>query len=70
MATQAKQPATDAKKIKVTLVRSVIGRPEKHKKIVLALGLTRTHRSVVLPDTITVRGMVNKISHLLQVESA
>jgi large subunit ribosomal protein L30 len=56
------------KKIKVTLNRSVLGHPDKHRRIVRALGLKKTGRSVVHFDVPTIRGMVNKISHLLLVE--
>lgn len=55
-------------KIKVTLKRSVIGRPEAHKKIVAALGLTKTNQCVEHNDTPVIRGMVNKIPHLVCVE--
>lgn len=61
--------AKSDKQVKVTLVRSVLGRPEKHKRVVLALGLKRTNRSVVLPDNAVVRGMINKVSHLVVAEA-
>ena len=54
-------------KIKIKLVRSVIGAPEKHEKIVKALGLTKTNRVVEHTKSATIMGMVNKISHLLEV---
>jgi large subunit ribosomal protein L30 len=57
-----------AKKILVTLVKSMIGRPEKHRKVLRAMGLTRIGRSVVLEDTASNRGMVNKVSHLVKAE--
>lgn len=69
MATK-KATQADAAQLKITLVRSVIGRPEKHRKVLLAMGLKRTHRSVVLPDTPIIRGMIKKVSHLIQVEAA
>jgi large subunit ribosomal protein L30 len=61
--------AKSDKQVKVTLVRSVLGRPAKHKRVVLALGLKRTNRSVVLPDNDIVRGMINKVSHLVVAEA-
>ena len=60
----------DAKKLKITLTRSLLGRPEKQAKVARALGLTKTHRSVTQFDTPIIRGMINKISHLLTVEVA
>lgn len=54
--------------LKVTLVRSVIGRPEKHRKVVRGLGLRKLNRSVVLEDTPAIRGMVNVVSHLVKAE--
>jgi large subunit ribosomal protein L30 len=57
-------------KIKVTLVKSMIGRPEKHRKILKGLGLTKMNRTVELNDTPSFRGMVNKVVHLVTVEEA
>ena len=54
--------------LKVTLVRSMIGRPEKHRRILQGMGLTKMHRTVELNDTPEVRGMVNKVSHLVEAE--
>jgi large subunit ribosomal protein L30 len=59
-----------AKKLKVTLVRSGINRPEKQKRTIRGLGLTKMGRSVVIPDNVSVRGMIRSVSHLVQVESA
>ena len=59
-----------AQKIRVTLTRSLLGRPEKHRKVAKALGLTKSQRTVEHFDTPIIRGMVNKISHLLTVEVA
>lgn len=56
------------KKIKVTLVKSVIGAIPKHKATVVALGLKKTNNSVVLPDNDAIRGMVKQVSHLVKVE--
>lgn len=65
----AKKKTDDNSQLKITLVRSVIGRPEKHKKIILALGLKRTNRSVTQPDNAVIQGMIKKVSHLIQVEA-
>jgi large subunit ribosomal protein L30 len=59
-----------AKKLKVTLVRSGINRPEPHKRTVRALGLRKMHASVVIPDNESTRGMVRAVSHLVKVEAA
>lgn len=56
------------KKIKVTLVRSVIGTKESHRATVRGLGLRRMHQSVDLQDTPEVRGMINKVSYLVKAE--
>lgn len=56
--------------IKITLVKSTIGHPEKHRKVVEGLGLTKLNRSVVRKDTPQIRGMVGKVSHLVAVEDA
>jgi large subunit ribosomal protein L30 len=60
----------DTKKIKITLVKSGIARPGKHKAVLAGLGLRKLNKSVVRPDTPEIRGMVNKVSHLVQVEQA
>jgi large subunit ribosomal protein L30 len=54
-------------KIKVTLVRSSIGRPETQRRTLRGMRLTRMNRTVVLEDTAEVRGMIRKVSHLVQV---
>jgi len=55
------------RKIKIKLVRSPIGAPEKHKKIVRSLGLRKINQVVEKPDTPAFRGMVAKIPHLVEV---
>ena len=62
-----KQPKVE-KVLRVTLVRSAIGYPVRQKRTVRALGLTRLHQSVEHADSPAVRGMIAKISHLLEVE--
>lgn len=54
--------------LKVTLTRSTIGRPEKQRKVVQALGLKKMHQTVEHKDNAAVRGMINKVSHLVTVE--
>jgi large subunit ribosomal protein L30 len=58
------------KQIKVTLVRSPIGFQPRHRESVRGLGLKRMHHTVVLEDTPSVRGMVNKIDYMVRVEKA
>jgi large subunit ribosomal protein L30 len=55
--------------VKVTLVRSLIGRIEAHKATVKGLGLRRMHHTVEVQDTPAVRGMINAVSYLLKVEA-
>lgn len=57
-------------KLKITLVKSLIGRPQDQRVTVRTLGLTKTNRSVIREDTPQVRGMVDKVGHLLKVEEA
>ncbi|MEK7883785.1 50S ribosomal protein L30 [Methyloversatilis sp. NSM2] len=57
------------KTLKVTLVKSLIGRKQDHRATVRGLGLRRLHHTVVLEDTPAVRGMVTKVSYLLKVEA-
>lgn len=56
------------KNIRVTLVRSPIGRQPNHRKCVLGLGLRRMGHTVELVDTRDVRGLINRISYMLKVE--
>ena len=55
-------------KIKVTLVKSTIGRLPKHKACVAGLGLRKTGSSAEVIDTPENRGMINRVSYLLKVE--
>ena len=55
--------------VKVTLVKSVIGRIQSHRATVTGLGLRRMHHTVELQDTPEVRGMINKVNYLLKVEA-
>jgi large subunit ribosomal protein L30 len=56
-------------KIKVTLVKSKIGTPERQKKTVKALGLGKMNSSVEVEGTPQILGMVNKVKHLVSVEN-
>ena len=55
-------------KLKITLIKSMIGRPEKHRKVLRGMGLTKLNRTVLLEDTPAIRGMVNTVSHLVKAE--
>jgi len=55
-------------RLRITLERSVIGRPQDQKDTARMLGLTRINRTVIRPDNPAIRGMVNKLSHLVSVE--
>lgn len=57
-----------AKTVKVTLVKSPIGALAAHKACLTGLGLRRIRHSVEREDTPAVRGMINKVRHLIQVE--
>ena len=56
------------KHLKVTLVRSTIGRQEIQKRTVQALGLRKMHQTRVIPDNPSMRGMIRKVTHLVTVE--
>lgn len=56
------------KKLQITLVRSLIGRPEKQRITVKTLGLRKLHQTVEHQDNPAIRGMVNQVSHLLEVK--
>jgi large subunit ribosomal protein L30 len=57
-----------AGKINVTLRKSMIGRPEKHRKVLRGMGLTKMHKTVQLENTPAVRGMIQKVLHLVEAE--
>ncbi len=56
--------------IKITWTRSTIGRPQNPRRIIASLGLHRLNHTVIHQDSPTIRGMVNKVSHLVKVEVA
>ncbi|WP_140626686.1 50S ribosomal protein L30 [Methylibium rhizosphaerae] len=59
---------SDKKTLKVKLVRSPIGTRESHRATVRGLGLRKLNSVAVLEDTPAVRGMINKVSYLVQVQ--
>ena len=56
------------KQLRIQLVRSVIGRPQKQREVVKGLGLRRMNSEVIRRDCPEIRGMINKIPHLVRVE--
>ncbi|AXQ77685.1 50S ribosomal protein L30 [Streptococcus chenjunshii] len=56
--------------IKITLTKSPIGRKPEQRKTIAALGLSKINSSVVKDDNAAIRGMVNKVAHLVAVEEA
>ena len=56
------------KKLKVTLIKSLIGTKQSHRATVRGLGLRRLNSSSEVEDTPSVRGMINKVSYLLKCE--
>ncbi|MDO4168723.1 MAG: 50S ribosomal protein L30 [Lachnospiraceae bacterium] len=57
-----------AEKLKITLVKSPIGAIPKQRKTVEALGLKKVNKTVEMPDNKAVRGMIQKVNHLVKVE--
>ena len=60
--------AKKEKKVKITLVRSPIGNTERHRATVRALGLHRVGQTVEQTDTLSLRGMLAKVNHLVKIE--
>jgi large subunit ribosomal protein L30 len=61
---------SDARKprLKVTQIKSPIARRHDQRETLIGLGLNKLHRTRELEDTPSIRGMINKVSHLVQVE--
>ena len=59
-----------AEKLRITLVKSPIGAVPKHRKTVEAMGLTKMHKTVELPNNDATMGMVQQVRHLVKVEEA
>ncbi|GAC41091.1 50S ribosomal protein L30 [Paenibacillus popilliae] len=55
-------------KLQITLVRSLIGRPETHRTTVRTLGLRKINQTVVHEDNAAIRGMVDQVKHLVDVK--
>ncbi|HYF06527.1 MAG TPA: 50S ribosomal protein L30 [Acetobacteraceae bacterium] len=61
-------PENSRKTIRVTQIRSVLGRKPGQKETLIGLGLNKINRTRELEDTPAVRGMINKVAHLVKVE--
>jgi len=57
-----------SKRLRITLKRSTIGHLKKQKLTIRALGFHRLHQTVEHTDTPQIRGMINKVNHLIEVE--
>jgi large subunit ribosomal protein L30 len=57
-----------AQQLQITLKRSLIGRPETQRITVKTLGLRKMHQTVIHKDNPAIRGMVNQVSHLVEVK--
>ncbi|HKY22329.1 MAG TPA: 50S ribosomal protein L30 [Vicinamibacterales bacterium] len=68
MAKKAAKKQADTKRVKVTLVKSTIGFGRKQAAVVESLGLRRIRHTVELADTPSIRGMIHKVRHLLEVQ--
>jgi large subunit ribosomal protein L30 len=53
--------------LKVSLIRSHIGKPASQRAVLNGLGLTKREKTVVLKDTPEIRGMIRKVSHLVKI---
>ena len=58
----------EMEKLRITLVKSPIGAVPKHRKTVEAMGLTKMHKTVELPDNAATRGQIQQIGYMLKVE--
>jgi large subunit ribosomal protein L30 len=63
-----KAPASDQRRLKITLVKSTIGFDKRQHQVVTSMGLRRLNSSVELADTPATRGMILKVRHLVTVE--
>lgn len=55
-------------RLNIELVRSMVGKPEKQRKVLRAMGLTRMHKKVTLESNPAVCGMIAKVAHMVKVE--
>ncbi len=55
------------KKIKITLIKSLAGKKERHRRTIKALGLKKMHSSVIKEDNPQIRGMIDRVSYMVKV---
>ena len=60
----------EAKKLKITLVRSTIGQVPKNRATIAAMGLRKINQTVELPDNKATRGQIQRVRHMVRVEEA
>ncbi|NPV75812.1 MAG: 50S ribosomal protein L30 [Anaerolineae bacterium] len=63
-----KKNVAAVKKLRITLIKSAIGHTERHKATIRALGLRRLHQTVEQVDSPVLRGMLQKVNHLVKIE--
>jgi len=70
MATKSKstESKTGERQLRIKLVRSLIGRPRKHREVVRGLGLRKLNSVVIRKDCPEIWGMIRKVPHLVEVE--
>ena len=68
MPTDVKETAAEPKKLKITLIKSVIGAVQKKRAIVKSMGFRKLNSSVILPDNAATRGQIRLIRHMVKVE--
>lgn len=57
-------------KIKITQVKGTVARPARQKKTLIALGLTKMNQTVEHEETPSIKGMIERVNHLVKVEQA
>lgn len=68
MAKKTTSKAEAPKQLRITQVRSLSGRPEKHRKTMEALGFKHHQQTVIQKDNAAIRGMIFQVQHLVRVE--
>ena len=68
MAKKTAKKSADTKRVKVTLVKSTIGFDKRQAAVVEGMGLRRINHTVELADTPSIRGMIHKVRHLVEVQ--
>jgi large subunit ribosomal protein L30 len=66
--TTANTAKAPVQSVRITLKRSPIGTPQRHRLVLRGLGLRKIRQSVVRPDTAQVRGLIHQVSYLLEVQ--